>query len=231
MHFPRNETDFLIQFKDQFTSLQNSSAATVEIANIMFPDLKFRIVENYVEESRTYFKAEVQKLDYSEPSSSAKQINHFVENATNLRIKDIISEHDLKPNTALVLANTLYFKSAWNYKFDTTRMTPFHLITNVQTNVSMMYNLGYFPWAEIDELDAQVVALPYVDRRYNMLIILPNAKDGIIALEDKIKTINLESLHNKLELRFAHVFLPKFKVQSEIKADVLFKEVSIFKLR
>lgn len=215
---PNNETELLIELKDLFNSVQNSSTATVQIANGMFPNLRFRIHDQYLEKSVAYFKAQVQQVDYTDTFASAKHINTYVENATNKNIKNIVSSRDLSASTELILVNALYFNSAWKTPFPKryTERMKFYSTLPDGIEVDMMQFGGHLPYADVDELDAEVVALPYKDNRFNMLVILPKARDGITALENKLRAIDLGKLHNKLELRLAYVFIPKFKVESEI---------------
>lgn len=65
------------------------------IANGIFPDKKFEVNQEYLGKIRTYFKAEVHSLDYSNPSAAAKYINDYAAKVTNNLIKDVISSDNL----------------------------------------------------------------------------------------------------------------------------------------
>lgn len=117
--------------------------------------------------------------------------------------------------------NAVYFKSDWKYKFEdrATGKRPFNLSPKNQIQVDMMYLPGRsLPYAEIKELDAKVLSLPYADERLNLLIILPNANDGIAALETKLDAINLAQLQNKLAPIEIDVSLPKFKIEGNVQS-------------
>ena len=66
--------------------------------------------------TQEYFLAQPVPLDFSD-GKAASQINEWVGNQTNGKIKDVVSE-DLDTNTALVLVNAIYFKGEWKRKFN-----------------------------------------------------------------------------------------------------------------
>ena len=62
-----------------------------------------------------------------------------------------------------MLVNGVYFKGLWKNKFNPehTQKAPFHLNEKETAEVDMMFKKSKFPFAILDQLDAQVVALPY----------------------------------------------------------------------
>lgn len=219
MHFPKEESDLLEGFKKLRSLLQNKSSSTIfNLASGLFPNIGFDLRQEYLAKSRTTFQAKLQQLNYTDSETSAKTINNFVEQVTNHAIKEIVSSSDLTSETALNLINALYFKSAWKYKFSTRKITlPFYLPSNEDIEIDMMFNEEInIPYADIKELDAQVVALPYKDEKFSMLLILPNQKDGITDLEEKLHLVDLGQLHTRLIQANVLVLIPKFKIDSTI---------------
>jgi len=82
--------------------------------------------------------------------------------------------------------------------------------------VPMMKLEADFPYGEIEELNAKVVALPYKGEKLSMIIILPNEVDGLKGLEEKLKTYPLGSIPTKLRERKINLSLPKFTLESTI---------------
>ena len=60
----------------------------------------------------------------------------------------------------------------------------------------------------------------------SMLIILPNKKDGISALESKIGQVNFQDLVKSLQEEEVEVKLPKFKIETAITMKEPLQEVS-----
>ena len=67
------------------------------------------------------------------------------------------------PPTAVMFANTIYFKCCWKYPFDglDTEMLPFHVNQNKAVSVPTMNQEGYFSYLEPPYLDVLVISIPY----------------------------------------------------------------------
>lgn len=149
----------------------------------------------------------------------------LVEQVTNHTIKNIVSRSDFTSGTELTLINALYFKSEWKYKqniflleaIEDKILVEFPLTSGDNIEVEMMPNYKIqVPYAEIEELDAQVVTLPYKDEKFSMLLILPREKNGLADLEETLNHVDLGQLHNRLNHTIVNVFIPKFKIDSSI---------------
>lgn len=74
---------------------------------------------------------------------------------------------DLSSETAILLANTVYFKGEWVKKFngDETSMRPFH-VNGMETvkNVPTMRRVDTYSYGELPEVNAKFIELPYVVR-------------------------------------------------------------------
>jgi serine protease inhibitor len=65
------------------------------------------------------------------------------------------------------LVNGIYFKGLWKDQFkpEHTRKSPFYLNDTEKVDVDMMYKEAKFPYAELQDLDAHAIALPYKVRQ------------------------------------------------------------------
>lgn len=69
----------------------------------------------------------------------------------------------LNDQTRLVLVNAVYFNGQWEQPFlkqHTTKET-FHTSLSQTVEVFFMKNRGYFPYADLEDLEAQLISLPY----------------------------------------------------------------------
>src|SRR6185369_1783180 len=75
-----------------------------------------------------------------QPEDARLQINQWIESATNGRIKDLLPPGSTERDTPAVLANALYFKGAWERKFDAsfTRDGSFYPPTGDHVSVPFM---------------------------------------------------------------------------------------------
>lgn len=61
------------------------------------------------------------------------------------------------------MVNAISFKSPWEYKFwsSHTRKQPFHLNSTASVEVDMMFTQAEYSFAQLPELDAKLVVIPY----------------------------------------------------------------------
>lgn len=174
------------------------------------------------------FASEAQSLDFAENVQSAATINGWVEDNTNNKIKDLIKADSLDADTRMVLVNAIYFKGFWTYQFDpkNTFKAPFYLNEKDTVDVDFMKIKKHFKYGSLQDLDATAIELPYKDSDISMLIILPNSKTGLSALEGKLNTIDLSEISSKLYSQEVNVEIPKFKIEFDITLNDPLKKVS-----
>ena len=81
--------------------------------------------------------------------------------------------------------------------------------------LNRMHKMGKFNYRELDQLDAKRLVLPYKGNRLSMVIILPNKKDGLLKLEEQLRSVDLSEIFNqKTAMDIVSLSLPKFKIDS-----------------
>lgn len=195
-------------------------------ANKIYVQKKYSVKKSFNDIAVKSFASEAQNLDFSNSKQSASIINEWVEKQTNDKIKNLISSESLDSDTRMVLVNAIYFQAFWLHRFEYTYQDRFYLndLDSVQTdfmNIQKQFNYGILP-----SLDASAVELPYKDSTCSMLIILPNMRTGLSALEAKLNTINLNEIFVKLDMKTDFVMIPKFKIDFDIQLNESLKNVS-----
>ncbi|MGC3991434.1 MAG: serpin family protein [Chthoniobacteraceae bacterium] len=136
---------------------------------------------------KSSYAAPMELLDFSRsPDAARLQINDWVSGQTHDRIKDLIPSGGLDANTSLVLVNAVYFKAAWSNQFETeaTQPHPFHFTTSDSVSVPTMRGKVTCGYAHRDGYTA--LGLGYANSDLQFLILLPDAVDGLAALEAKL---------------------------------------------
>jgi serpin B len=190
----------------------------------------YSVKKSFNEVATKSFASEAQSLDFAQNEQSAATINKWVEDNTNNKIKDLISKDSLDASTTMVLVNAIYFKGFWTYQFDPkhTFKAPFYLNEQDTVEVDFMKVKKHFKYGALPELDATAIELPYKDSDISMLIILPNSKTGLSALEGKLNTFDLGEVCSKLYSQEVNVELPKFKIEFDIELNEPLKKVRDF---
>ena len=202
----------------------------LKLANKVYTMEGYDLKPSFQEIAKKDFYSEGQSVNFADNVQSANAINHWVEDHTNNRIKDLIQADSLSADTRMVLVNAIYFKGLWEHQFEkhATIKQQFFTSETDSVDVDMMHVKNKFRYTESEELDAQLIDLPYKDSDISMLIILPKSRTGLSALESKLKSSDLSTLTKSMYQTEVTVSLPKFKVEFEIKLNTVLQKVKTF---
>lgn len=109
------------------------------------------------------YGAGLENLDFrNDPDGARDMINEWVNEATNDRIPQLLSDGTITNLTRLVLVNAIYLKATWRTTFEDhlTRQEPFTTSTGTETEVAMMHLADFIGYATGEGW--QAVELPYV---------------------------------------------------------------------
>lgn len=189
---------------------------TVQIANSIWSNEQFDILQTFIDTNRYYFNAEVAALDFSDPASK-DVINQWVSDATNGKIKELLDE--VRNDHLMFLVNAVYFLADWKYKFDPNNTSPgnFQLLNGSNVQVDMM-NSPDIPFEYYSNGSMELINLPYGNGQYNFTAILPPSTadlDNFIASlnsGDMLQWISQADTNHGMHLK-----MPKFELEYEIK--------------
>nr|QIR83414.1 serpin 7 [Locusta migratoria] len=208
-------------FRELMNQLKGTDDTVLEVANKVYAQMSFPIKEEF-RASAAKFLAEAEEVDFiKETETSRAKINEWVESKTNKKIKDLLPAGTLDALTRLVLVNAIYFKGLWNIPFnkDATAPMPFHVSASDKKTVDMMKLVKKFMYTDAEQLEAQVLELPYKGDQLSMVILLPKKNDGLKELEAKLAGVNLPDILNQMRKVEVTVYLPKFKLEHSINLN------------
>jgi len=165
----------------------------------------------FLETLANSYQAPLERLDfYGNPESSRTYINDWVEEQTNDRIKNLLPAGSVQRDTALVLTNAVYFDGDWKYQFNkqATRDDLFTTVDGSQETVSMMFQEQAFRYAPLE--DFQILEMPYAGDDLSMVVMLPNAVDGLADLEASLTSELLDASLEAMRQQKVQVHFPKF---------------------
>jgi len=195
------------------TLTDESRPVVFHIANRLFGEKTFRFDASYLSATERAYGAPLQRMDFktsAEPSRGL--INAWVEKQTETRIKDLIPAGALDDQTRLVLVNAIYFLGDWISPFEkrATRPAPFHLSPTKSSDVDTMNRTGMYKIVSRDGLTA--LELPYEGGDLSMLVLLPDALDGLDAMEKGMTHEKLTAITGELKPERVWVSMPKFTI-------------------
>ncbi|XP_062858409.1 leukocyte elastase inhibitor-like [Trichomycterus rosablanca] len=220
---------------DQFSTLNsaiNSPKASyiLRLANRLYGEKTFNFLpvshhKSHLNSTQKLYQAEMQAVDFIGASEETRQlINHWVEEKTENKIKDLVKPGMVNASTQLALVNAIYFKGRWRsiFKAVDTKEMPFKINRNETKPVQMMYQKERFPYNYIDEYKLHVLELPYVEDELSMLVLLPDeSQDGSDLLQKLESELTMDKLlewtrREKMDTQTdINVHLPKFKLEEQ----------------
>ena len=203
-------------FRDLLAELAKVRDCELAIANRLWGQRDFSFKPAFLELTRSY-GAPLERLDFAKSEEARVTINHWVEDQTRSRIRNLLPGGVINLNTKLVLTNAIYFKGAWQRPFKAAATSPAPFWTGTkEVEASLMKTQAGFAYAE-DE-GAQLVRLPYKGG-LEMLVVLPREKNGLAALEKRLTAEWLSARLAGASSRPVMLFLPRFKAEYAFVAN------------
>jgi serpin B len=190
-----------------------SRPVTFRIANRLFGEKTYDFDAGYMSLTERAYGAPLERVDFkSAPGPARVLINGWVEKQTESRIKDLIPATGVDKETRLVLVNAIYFLGDWAEPFEkgATRPSAFRLSAKDTKDVPTMNRTDSYRIAARDGVTA--LELPYAGGQMSMIVLLPDAVDGLAAMESAMTDTKLDAIVRDLKQERVWVSLPKFTI-------------------
>ncbi|KAL3617781.1 hypothetical protein CASFOL_038102 [Castilleja foliolosa] len=210
----------------------------LSFANGVWFDQSLTLKPVYKQIVESDYRSAVNYADFQSKADDARQeVNTWAEKKTSGLIKDLLPSGSVDSLTRVILANAVYFKGAWKEKFNPSRtrndnfflldgssvQVPFMTMTSRNDQVPYMTSCTDQYIRSFD--DFKVLSLPYEQgddkRRFAMHFFLPNARDGLPALVEKVSS-KPGFIENHLPCRkemVGYFRIPKFKINIGFEAS------------
>jgi serine protease inhibitor len=200
-------------------SVQEKGNILLQIANALWPHVDYPFLEAFLILTKEFYGVSITPVDYENPEAARQQINTWVEEKTQTKIKELIPTGILDRLTRLVLVNAIYFKGNWASQFakERTQTAPFLVTPSQKVEAPMMTQEHPFKYGETDRL--QILELPYVGNDLSMIVLLPKEVNGLAELETALTAPNLEKWTSRFWETEVRVFLPRFKINQGVKLN------------
>lgn len=198
----------------------------IHTANKIYVENKFEIRDQFKSIATDDYEAAFENIEFSDSASAIEEINTWVKEETEGKIQNLMQPGDVDDTTRLVLVNALYFQANFSLPFIITNTKEASFYTSqdksIKTNL-MFKEAELLNYAENDELDAQIVELPFVGTGASLILVVPKQAEGIALLEKQSASIISAP---KFAKRFVQVSLPRFKIESTIDFGSLLQKVN-----
>ncbi|HEV8479423.1 MAG TPA: serpin family protein [Candidatus Eisenbacteria bacterium] len=186
------------------------------LANRSWVEKDYQVSPAFAKTTHDLFGYEMGEADFvHEPDASRAAINQWIEQQTHGHIRDLFPQGSIESATRLVLANAIYFKGLWASPFraENTKSETFYADGKDAVSVPMMSRGGSIRFAKLAH--ARMIELPYRGDHLSMLVILPDDRNGIGALEQSIEAGTLNAWVSQLRAHEVDLKLPRFKSEGK----------------
>jgi len=227
----KDQEQLLSGYSELLPFLKSNDNFTLETANSAFVMANYNLVQEYQDSMHKHFHIGLQSTDFGDNVKAAGLINDWVKDFTKEKIQDLFQPDSFSQDTRLVLVNAIYFKGDWADKFNPkfTEKCEFFTQSDQSTEVDMMVKEAKFWTANMNGFS--MVELPYKGDRIVMQILLPNKGYGETGFQDIGDSLNLqimeEEFEKEREFDKIKLYLPKFKIESEIPLNNVLIELGM----
>uniref|UniRef100_A0A1I8QB37 Serpin domain-containing protein n=1 Tax=Stomoxys calcitrans TaxID=35570 RepID=A0A1I8QB37_STOCA len=215
--FPNN-AKMASYFAGNLAAITQASPDTqLEMCSRIFVNDTYELDSEFQKIAYKYFLTQVEKLSLASKAKLEEYIKVAIQQT--LKINSSSSFQSLEDNSKALLLMAANFKNKWFLPFSAYRsgLYEFHVSPDCVKPIPMMLDDEMFvKFVELKEMDARAVELPYEhDDEISMLLILPNRRDGLKDLEQKLRNVNLSSISEQMQMESVQLLLPKFKIDFE----------------
>ena len=220
-----------LSLNSKLANIQKDGKVKLQIANSLWLQKDMEILQDYLNLTKKYYSSGVNKVDFRNNSSECVNIiNQWIEEKTNNKIQNLLSPGAANSSTKLILCNAIYFKGDWlkAFKESQTIDRKFYPMGGQEIYVQTMKQTSHFNYREFDDFKA--LDLPYSGDKVSMVVLLPNEKQGLPSLEEKLSGKNIQRWLKDLDSCTSSkviVELPKFKVNFRLSLAKALKSMGM----
>lgn len=229
MHFGPNTDAFHISYGEYLKQLDKNADGNIQlrIANRLWGEKTYVLKSSFINLNAQAYDSPLILVDFrNEPNDSRIEINNWVADRTEQRIKDLIPPRAITTDTRLVLTNAIYFKGDWLFRFDKkiTKEQEFYLAKGKTKKTPFMNIKGAFSFSGNDKY--KMIQLPYKGEKQSMVVVLPNKPEQLSEIEKTFTDSNFEQLNQGYKPNVI-LRLPKFKITIPLGLNGALHEMGI----
>lgn len=224
--FESNETARRDAMMRTMSSLNRGDPhSTLELANSVWVADWFEPHDSYLDVARGAFRASVDKVSFQ--GGGVERINDWANERTHGKIKNVLVQEDVNALTAMVILNTIYFKGTWAAQFpvEDTRQSEFWKNGTHSVDADFMNVDGVFNYSRFD--GEQVLRMPYKGDRLSMLVVLPDGRDGMEKLQEKLSLERVQEWQQYLSETEVIVSVPKFEMKTHYNLEPILRSLGM----
>jgi serpin B len=191
----------------------------LHMANALWAAQDQHFLAEYTSLMKRDYGAGFKPVDFhANPEAARALINDWVAKQTQQKILNLVPAGSVTTTTRLVLTNAIYFKAAWATQFSKsqTQAEDFHLDSTKSVKAQLMHEAKGYSYLRGPSF--QALELPYMSNELSMIVLLPDAPDGLPALEQSLTAASLKTWIDSLRYEeTVIVTFPRFKITRQFE--------------
>ncbi|MEO0895545.1 MAG: serpin family protein [Bacteroidota bacterium] len=223
-----SETEANAQYKTLLEVLDKTDQeAVLKLANAIYYREGFPAEADFLQQTTDNYNGEIEEIDFSDPAAK-NTINQWVEDETEERIKDIVSE--IKDTDMMFLINTIYFTGPWTNGFDerSTSIQKFDTGTGSEVDVEMMFQDATFAYYDGGNFEMASFPIGKDEGRFSLDVFLPKEIKRYTEILSFLSAENysnvIDSLSDPTRLM---VTFPKMEIEYEKNLNETLKDMGM----
>jgi serpin B len=188
-------------------------------ADALWVQTGYSLLPEFLKLSKDNYLAGLNQVDFKGATEASRQtINRWVEQRTENKIRELLQPRSLNTDTRLVLTNAIYFKGNWEEQFkkEDTKNEDFRLSATRAIKTALMHMTKGFNY--FDGGSFQALEIPYKKKSLSMIVLLPQAMEGLSAFEQSLTPAKMQQLLAQLRpAQTVIVTIPKFKMEAQFR--------------
>ncbi len=188
------------------------------IANSLWGQKGLPFERDFLKLTKAHYGAGLREVDYIADCEAARaEINKWVSEQTRDMIPNLLAKEDVPAQTKLILVNAIYFKGLWATPFQVANTKPAPFWTTPDTSADVPTMRQSIVTSFHEGKDFKAVSLPCGNGPFGMVVVVPDARDGVQAIERKLTPDAIRSWFTHDPAAEVDLHLPVFKSKAQFK--------------
>ena len=202
----------------------------LNIANGLWVQRSFKFLDSYFGIVQSNYHSELKDVDFIDNAKreiARREINVWVEQKTNDKIKNLLGPGDLTSLTRLVLVNAIYFYGDWDNPFEKSASKPyeFNLADGTKITVPFMNRQDHYKYYEDSKI--QAIEITYKDNKASMVIFLPAKQIPITDFEKVFDYQYYIEVVGSFKDSDVQLAVPKFRSTFKLNLNSILSEMGM----
>ena len=185
---------------DLLQSLSGIKGTELFAANRLFAAKDRRIKKDFIGMLDKFYNIDIEAVYFERQEQTAAVINEFIQEESHGRIYNIIKPDTIEDFFRFVMISAVYFKGLWKFPFkaEKTETQSFRVDSERTVDFLAMKQTGKLTLARVDQINADVVKIPFANEDLIMIVVVPFDDTDIEEVAKKLESFDIFRINSEL---------------------------------